>query len=306
MQKIESMNKLILILAMAIFNRDVKSQIDFKVYHEITVQEMDRVFQMGHILIPGLNIMNDGKGKLYYEKNGITKDAMKKTKPVNMIIRVSDLKGRKVKDMVVDFNDIDIDLSGFGLTYLGNRKFLIIDVGRYSFLILNLTNDKLIGPLKPSVEGKRGDTQDGSLSINVVFNEGQYLIGYSYGMGLFCYNLMDLYNPIQIESFYMEKSNISGNYFFLDKRKDNTYNGIFAEMPRINTVDSVHFLFQGIKFETDSNKIITRRIVDNRYLILSEKNETGDNSPIIIDYKIGKVINSEDSEKMLNELKSRN
>jgi hypothetical protein len=289
-QEIPYLKRLLFMLILISIYSGLKSQNDFKVYKTVTIHEVNRTIQLGQILIPGYKIMVDGTGKLFYEKDGISGDKMTKAKPANMIIRLSDLSGMKVKDITIDFNDVDIDLSQFGLKYLNDRKFIIIGVGRYCFTILNLINDKIIGPLSPKVEGKRGDSQDGSVYINMVFNNGQYLIGYSYGMGLFCYNLMDLYNPIQVESFSSENSSINGNCFFLDKRKDNLYNGLVAKMPGINKVDSVYFLFQGLRLEADGNGMPIRKFVNNRCLILFELQESGYSIPIIIDYKFGKVI----------------
>jgi len=64
----------------------------------------------------------------------------------------------------------------------------------------------------------------------------------------------------------------------------------FAEMPSINRIGSVYFLFQGLEFELDDEKNIIKKNVDNRYLILNKINENGDKVPFIIDYISGKIL----------------
>lgn len=49
----------------------------------------------------------------------------------------------------------------------------------------------------------------------------------------------------------------------------------FAEMPSINRISSINFLFQGLKFELDDEKNIIKKNADNRYLILNRIKENG-------------------------------
>ena len=199
---------------------------------------------MGHVIRSDFETVNDGTGKLFYEIAGTTKESMAKSKPVNMVIRMLDQDGSNTQDIEIDYNDIDIDLSGFRIHYLGQRKFLVFTVGRYRFCILNLSTNKVIGPIVPRIEGEASDSQDGTLSFNEVFNHGQYLIGYANNFGMFFYNLMDLYNPIFINHICSENQHLHKNYFFLDKRRDNIYNGLFIDNHWHGTYDSIRFIFQ--------------------------------------------------------------
>lgn len=284
---------------------ELKSQDNFKVYAKETLDDQKLVLSIGKVIHENLIIMNDGKGGLYYERNGISKEEMTKKKPVNMILRITDLHGSVIKDIEINFNDIDIDLSGFGIKYFGSRKFITLNVGRFQRYILNLSNLKLIGPIRPHIEGGEfGDSQDGNPLFLEVFNQGQYLLGCLTGMGYFCYNLMDLYNPVQVTHYSTDKSNLKGKYFFLDKRDDNIYNGIIAEFPKYKTIDTVFFLFQGLKFEEDQSSNIVFKNVKDQYLILYELNSTDESNPFIIDYLSGELLNNERDKNVIKELLS--
>lgn len=264
---------------------------------------MNVVFQMGHIIKPDFAIMNDGRGKLYYEKLGTAKESMQKSMPVNMVIRVTDLQGGPIKDIEIDYNDVAIDLSGFSAYYIGQRSFLIIHIGRYKFNILNLNNYKMIGPITPEVPGARADAQDGSLSLSRIFKEGQYLLGYAWGMGMFCYNLRDVYNPIQVKGYSIPNSNMMGNYLFLDHRKENVYNGIYAEMPKKSTIDSVYFVFQGLPCKEVSAGEIDQQLIGDKYLKLTEIKSNDEQVPLIIDYSNGHILNLKEAVELMDELK---
>ena len=295
------MKKITYIIFFSLFYLFGISQGDFKVYHEIKITETNRIYQMGHLIKSEYEIINDGKGKLFYGKHGAVKETMQKSMPTNMVIRIKELEGEVIKDIVVDYNDIDIDLSGFGVYYLGQRSFLIYKLGRYKFGILNLSNFKTIGPISPEVQGERGDSQDGSLNFGTVFGKGQYILGYSWGMGMFCYNLMDLYNPKQVESFCVPNSNIKGGSLFLDKRTDSVFNAIYAEMPKIGLIDSIYFVFQGKSFEVDSNNEISKNVIHDRYLLLKEIKAEDHSVPFAIDFSNGNIL----SEREIQELEAR-
>jgi hypothetical protein len=282
---------------------NVHSQDDFKTYAKEIIKEENIVISIGQILHEKLIILNDGKGGLFYEHEGVSRAEMTKTKPVNMVLRISDFQGNNIKDIEIDFNDIDIDLSGFGIKYLGSRKFITINVGRFHRYILNLSNLKLIGPIRPHIEGSEfGDSQDGNPLFLEVFNQGQYLVGCLTGMGYFCYNLMDLYNPIQITHYCADNSILKGKYFFLDKREKDIYNGILAEFPKYKTIDTISFMFQGLRFEIDESNNIVSKNTKNRFLILQQIMENGEKHPLIIDYLNGVILNNEKDKNLINEL----
>jgi hypothetical protein len=129
------------------------------------------------------------------------KESMAKSKPVNMVLRLLDHEGTITQDIEIDYNDIDIDLSGFQIHYLGQREFLVFTLGRYRFCILNLSNNSIV-------------------FVNHICAENQHL---------------------------------HKRYFFLDKRRDNIYNGLFLNNHLQGTYDSASFIFQGKMLELNDD-----------------------------------------------------
>jgi len=281
------MNKLLLCLVLCSVHINSWSQSTFKVYHEYKLAEALRIFQMGHKIMPDKKIMNDGRGKLYYENPDATNETMRKSAPVNMIIRIADLNGDIVQDLEIHHNDVDIDLSGFLIHYLGSRKFLVFSVGRYSFYLLNVSTHKLVGPLQSGVEGEASDSQDGTISMKEVFHNGQYLIGYAQGFGMFCYNLMDLYNPVPVDHLCTEQTHLHKTYFFLDHRINNIYNGLVIENDPSGAYDLAKFLFQGVKLRLDENGQLLQEIIDDTYVQYQKIEHDGQTSSFTIDFNDG-------------------
>lgn len=262
-------------------------QNSFKVYRTYEIPELSLKFEMAQRLIEDMEIINDGRGKLYYEEPGTKRDNMTKSKPVNMIIVVKGMDDKIQKEIEIDYNAIDIDLSGFPMHYNGTRKFIVIRVGRYRFWLLNLSNFKMVGPLYSGVTGEASDSQDGSLSFLEVFSNGQYLIGYAWGFGIFCYNLLDLYNPVLVNHICTEKHHNHKNYFFLDHRIDNIYNGIVIKNHSYRNYEPAEFLFQGIMLELDENRNPIKEIIDDRFIKLNSIEGDGTVTPIVVDFIAG-------------------
>lgn len=283
------MRRIFLLILFSLCLLHLWSQSGFKVYDEYTISESCRIFQMGHIIKSDCEIMHDGTGKLYYETAGTVKESMAKSKPVNMVIRLLDNEGTITQDIEIDYNDIDIDLSGFRIHYLGQRKFLVFTLGRYRFCILNLSNNRIIGPLAPRIEGAASDSQDGTLSFTEVFHNGQYLIGYAHNFGMFCYNLMDLYNPVFVNHICTENQHLHKNYFHLDKRRDNIYNGLFINNHSHGTYDSASFIFQGKMLELSDDGSPKWSVFRTRFIQLQEILANQQIGSLIIDIHTGKL-----------------
>ena len=281
---VHAMKKVSLCVILCLLFLNANSQRSFKVYNQYNIPELSLSFEMGHRLIEAKDMVSDGKGKLYYEEPGITKENMTKSDPVNMIIRINGPTENDSRDIELPYNDIDIDLSGFPIHYVGVRKFLVIRVGRYRFYILNLSNFNVVGPQYAGVSGEASDSQDGSLSFLEVFNNGQYLIGYAWGFGIFCYNLMDLYYPELVDHICTEEYHNHQNYVFLDHQIDNVYVGIAIKNHSYRDYNPAEFLFQGLMLETDEKVQPIKRIIDDQFLMLNRIKDDGSVIPFRVDF----------------------
>ena len=190
------MKKALLISMITLVSITGYAQFDFQVYEKYTLPGDSLEFLMGHLIKPDLEILHNGKGKLFYGTRGTNGDELDEGKPVNMIIRCLNRNTGKTLDVEIPFNDLAIDLSGFALHYAGKSNYLVFTTGRYHFYLLNLANYSLTGPLGSGLEGPRSDSQDGTLSFTGVFNEGEALLGSAHNHGYFCYNIGNLSMPV--------------------------------------------------------------------------------------------------------------
>jgi len=295
------MIRTIILIILSLCGIDLKSQTDFKVYNELILNEVNLKFQIGQPILDGFEIMNNGKGRLFYELPGTDKDRMTESKPVNITIRISDLSDKILKDVILDYNDIDIDMAQFAAHYFGDRKFIVITV-RYRFYIVNLSNFKVIGPLSPKPKGCREDAISGSMGKGFkVFDNGQYLLGTAADFGVFCYKLLDLYNPVEIDGYYTEPSYSSLFYFYLDNRVDNIYNGICVNNATRN-IDKIDYLFKGFRFQQHNNDSIIKSNIDKQYLLLKQYNKEDNIVVLVIDYKNGRLLDSESDKELIDKL----
>jgi hypothetical protein len=295
------MLRTIILTILLLYVVDLKSQVDFKVYNELILKEENFKFQIGQTIFDGYEIMNNGKGRLFYELPGTDKNKMTESKPVNITIRISGLNDRIIKNITLDYNDIDIDMAQFVAYYFGDRKFIVITV-RYRFYIVNLSNYKVIGPLFPKPKGCREDAIRGSMGKGFkVFDNGQYLLGTAADFGVFCFNLLDLYHPFEIDGYYTEPPYPSQFYFYLDHRVDNIYNGIFVNNATRN-IDKIDYLFKGFKFQQNNNDSIIKYVIDKLYLLLKQYDKEDNIIDLVIDYKNGRLLKPESDKDLINKL----
>lgn len=295
------MKRIVLLFILSVVLKSVSAQNEFKVYRELSIPEENRNYQIGQVIKDGFEITGDGRGKLFYELPDTKRENVTKKHPVNLIVRESDKSGKILKDITIDFNDVDIDMAVFSAYYFGSRRFLVITI-RYRFYIINLSNYKVIGPLSPKPKGCRQDAISGSMSGNFkVFDKGQYLIGSAADFGVFCYMLLDLYNPVEIDGVFQEPSYSSPFYFFLDQRKDNIYNGIFVHNST-RAFEKIEYLFKGFRFKLNENKELVKHDIDKQYLVLKQFDKEDNLIDCIIDYKNGKLLDSETDRELMNEI----
>lgn len=217
---------------------------------------------------------------------------------------INDTKNNSTKSFKLD-NDIDRNI---GVSYFGERKFAVIS-GRYSFYIINLSKDTLLGPFLPSSREERTDAQSGALHSFSLLNNAQYLILGAFDDGVYCYNITNINKPYEVEMFHPESKYFKSEFFFLDKFNVNSYNGIISSLKRNKQerweIDS-KFLFQEYRMKENSDKKIIKKLTENRYLVLNRifENETLEN--IIIDLEAGKILKESEDSELINRLTTNN
>lgn len=100
------------------------------------------------------------------------------------------------KSIELNIASQNADFVSFGPFIYKTRRFILI-YARYSFFIINLYNDKIIGPVGSRFYGVRDDSQSGMLSGLKIIFDGRFIIGYSVDNGAFLIDLTNLYQPTE-------------------------------------------------------------------------------------------------------------
>ncbi|TRX58616.1 hypothetical protein FNH22_12095 [Fulvivirga sp. M361] len=101
----------------------LNAQKELTVYNEITLNGLNRIYQLGHYYVAGYNIMFSENGPRFYELPGSTKENMEKDRPLNMVIRQLDSLRNFIKDTPSSYNNIDIDIAHFATHYSDKKTF---------------------------------------------------------------------------------------------------------------------------------------------------------------------------------------
>ena len=276
----------------------------FKIYDEITIPELNRKYQIGREYPEGYKIfVYNNAGKLFKIKEGLDTTNQANMSPSYLIVRTLDKNNKVLKNNILKDNDIDTEQASFSVKYIGIRKFIIIQ-NRFSFAILNLSNNKLIFPKcsykdRPDVEIE--DTQTFNICSIKVFDDGQYLVCSIGDFGIFCFNLSDIYNPVSVKGYYIHPPFSSPNFLFIDHRKDNIYNGICVKNT-IRNIDNIDYLFKGFRFEQQDNDSIKKYELDKQYLLLKQYDKEDKVVNLVIDYKNGRLLDSDIDKDLINNL----
>lgn len=285
---------LLTIITLLILSFTTFGQGFFQVNSEVKLTELNRKLEVGRLIPKNHELIRDGKGKMFIKSTVSVNDSL----PSHVLVRISELDGNLIREIDTKYVWDDLDFF-FSTSYINNRKFIIM-ARRGAFYILNLSTNILIGPIHliSRIECAQ-DGQSGLIWTPEVFNDGQYLIISAIDEGIYCFNLDDIYNPFEVEFYTDRKILFKGNYFFLDQRKENIFNGIIASKESNYSKEyQSRFLFQGYRFKMDSNNKIIKYNIDNRYLALLRDQEQ--KKYFIIDYFDGRILNDvSDREKIV-------
>lgn len=193
----------------------------------------------------------------------------------------------------------EFDPYRFVANYEGERSFLVI-AGRYKFYIFNTTTEKIIGPITCTPRREFLDAQSGVWYAFKIIHEGQYLLANALDLGLYCYDLRDLYHPEEVQFFKTDSNYFSGYYAFVDLRKDNIYNVIIASNGNFKKEITSDIFLIGLRFEQDSTHQLAKEVVNNRYLIFRQIKPDASIERLIIDLQAGKLIDKQDSSDLFD------
>lgn len=285
---------IITIITLLVLSLTTFGQGYFQVNSEVKLTELNRKLEVGRLIPKNHELIRDGKGKMFIKSTVHVNDSL----PSYVLVRISELDGNLIKEIDTKYVWDDPDFF-FSTSYINNRKFIIM-ARRGAFYILNLSTNILIGPIHliSRIECAQ-DGQSGLIWTPEVFNDGQYLIISAIDEGIYCFNLDDIYNPFEVEFYTDRKILFKGNYFFIDQRKENIFNGITASKESNYSKEyQSRFLFQGYRFKVDSDNKIIKYNIDNRFLALLRDQEQ--KKYFIIDYLEGRILNDvSDREKIV-------
>lgn len=194
----------------------------------------------------------------------------------------------------------DVDL------YFGNfidkkRKFILINT-RYYFYILNLYNNKLLGPYKPNFWGIGQDAQSGMLTDIKIILDGRFLIGYCVDSGTFLFDLTNLYKPHEV--FSANVPYCHENHVYILQQSDNKQKsfGLYVSTKDRQVDSKIIFNNKTVKYDDYSDikqtseiefekMILGCSLLDSQYTILKEILPNNDYKYIVIYNYTGQIIN---------------
>lgn len=185
------------------------------------------------------------------------------------------------KSIGLNIGSQNADLVSFGTYIYNTRRFLLISA-RYSFFIINMYNDKIIGPVGSKFYGIADDSQSGMLSGLKIIYDGRFIIGYNVDNGAFLIDLTNLYRPKERRSatnpyasqnriFVLENLDKPGKHFGLLVTEEgwSVDSKLLFTNKEIESIE--HPLYNS---EIDEQTLIDTNfdLVDYYYTILKEKN----------------------------------
>jgi hypothetical protein len=183
------MNK-ILVLFIILFSFRLSAQDSLRVFNEFISEEDSVIVLLGQYVLEGYEIMNVN-GSLYYEIKDTLRNSASLIKPANLVVRVTDLNRNFIKDIIVDYHDLDAGKTQFAASYFGEQNFLILTT-KYKFYIIDLDDYKASGPFAPEFKGEGTDATSGMLRDIRLSKDGRYLFMRAKDFGEFYFDLKEL------------------------------------------------------------------------------------------------------------------
>jgi len=208
-------------------------------------------------------------------------------------------------------NATETDLTFFGNYIDKERKFILI-ISRDIFYILNLYNNRLLGPFKPTFSGIGQDAQSGMLSNVKIIKGGKYIIGYCVDSGSFLFDLTYLYQTGEVISANVPYCNENHIYILPEIKNKQKSFGLYVSTENWDVSPKVIFRnkvieyddYSNIKFTTEleiEEKLMNQSQIDRKFTILKEKSE-GSFKYLVIDNNTGEFVNLSDKIKEANKI----
>lgn len=173
--------------------------------------------------------------------------------------------------------DTKYDPDMFSFAELSSDRFTVIN-GRYAFYVYDIQRDTLSRKLHPGLDQYEGeDAISGLYSGLTLFDKEQFLLGNVQGFGVFCYDISDPANPIELLQYAIKKTDEElPFYVFFYKTTDNLFDMLIAQpdtsskslVPRLyNRLKTVRYATQRVALDMDISKFpVPQPAPANHYL----------------------------------------
>lgn len=230
-----------------------------------------------------------------YEIISVFDDSLQRT-----INYVQVKKGNEVKEIRIIFPNNDFDLISFGASVNSQRKFVIIQ-SRYSFSLLNLYNNKIVGPFSPKFYGVGQDAQSGMISGLKIILDGRAIIGYCVDGGAFMYDFTDFYNGKELTPASFPFATNNRIFIMSNLSSENKFFGLFVCEDSWQVSYNYLFVSKNVEWKDYSyleklseleveDLIIGEKSVEYRYTIINEFAENEKFQYLVYENYTGKKI----------------
>jgi len=248
-----------------------------------------------------------------YEIKTIDVEDQLGSKAIINIFKCKNEENNLYKSIEIPNTRYDADMIFFG-NYIDKEKKYILILDRYSFYILNLYNNKLLGPFSPKFYGIGQDAQSGMITDLHIIYDGRFIAGYCVDDGCFLFDLTNLYMAKEV----IPATNplCSANRVYILKQLDNKENQFGILLTSESWKTSTQFLFKDKVIETKSHSYLFNLTEEEKevyvsdfpysyqkYTVLKELLPENDFQFLVFDNHTGKLINLPDSFKKSSEKK---
>lgn len=173
--------------------------------------------------------------------------------------------------------DTKYDPDMFSFAGLPSDRLAIIK-GRSAFYVYDIERKMLSRKLHPGLDQYEGeDAISGLYSGLILFDNEKFILGNVQGFGVFCYDISNPSNPIELMQYTIKKTGGEQSFYaFFYKTADNLFDMLIAQPDRSSEsnipqlfiqLKTVRYAAQDILLDLDISKFpISQPVVNGRYL----------------------------------------